>query len=363
MRNAPFLNLVLTIALVLMAGWLLVVGQSIILPIVTAVIVVYVLTTASEMMGRQPVLRQCPDYLRHLIVLLVFTAVLIGFVLVIQVTVGQIRSELPRYQANLQALIDRLADLGWIEDNPTLDDIVEVTLRRINLQSLFRSFLGGVTGFSLNFFLVALYAAFLLSERQSFQQKLKAALPAGDQARITAGIIEQMNAQIGNYLAAKTLVNAILGTVSYVMMWAMGVDFALFWALLIALFNYIPYLGGPMGVAPPVILSLAQWGAPLGTVVLCALLASAQAVIGTILDPTLVGRRVNLSPFMVLVALAVWGALWGLPGAILAVPMTAIIAIVCAAFDETRFIALLLAEKVRPEDQPGPGGPESRCDP
>jgi len=349
MRDAPFLNLVLAIALILMTGWLLVAGQSIVLPIVMAVIAVYVLTAASEVMGRLPILRQLPGYVRHLVVLLAFTATLIGFALVIQITVKQLILGLPRYQANLEVLIERLADQGWIENNQTLDEIIEVTLERINLQSLFLRLFSGLTSFSMSVLLVALYAAFLLGERRSFAQKLAAALPGGNQAKVTGQIVEQINSRIGDYLAAKTLINAILGTISYAIMWWMDVDFALFWALLIGLFNYIPYLGGPMGVAPPVILSLAQWGDPWRTLVLCGLLTLVQTVIGMILDPKLVGRQVNLSPFVVMAALAIWGALWGLAGAILAVPMTSIIAIVCAAFQPTRFVAVLLAEKVEGE--------------
>jgi len=346
MPNAPFLNLVLAIALILMTGWLLFAGQSIVLPIVTAIITVYILTTASELIGRQPVLRRLPGFVRHLVVLLIFTAALAGFALVVQITVRQLLIALPRYQTNLQMLMDQLVHQGWIEKHQTLQEILDLIVERINLHSLFRRLFNGLTSFGLNLFLVVLYAAFLLGERRSFGHKLAAALPVGNKAEVTGQIVEQINARIGDYLAVKTLINIILGILSYVIMWWMGVDFALFWALLIGLFNYIPYLGGPMGVAPPVILSFAQWGAPWNTLVLCGLLTLVQMVIGMILDPKLVGKQVNLSPFVVMIALAIWGALWGLPGAILAVPMTSIIAIVCAAFQPTRFVSVLLAEKV-----------------
>lgn len=349
MRGAPFLNLVLAVALALMTGWLLVAGKDIFLPIVMAIIAVYVLTTAAEALGRLPVLGRLPTFARHLAVLLAFTAALFGFALVVQVTVSQLVTALPRYQANLQALIDRLAESGWIQDNPTLEDVLDATLEKISLQSLFIRLLGGLTSFGLSAFLVALYAAFLLGERRDFGRKLAAALPLGDQAEVTGRIIGEINTRIGDYLAVKTLINAILGAVSFAILWWMGVDFALFWAVLIGLFNYIPYLGGVIGVAPPVILSLAQWGDPVQTIVLCALLTLAQTLIGTVLDPKLVGKQVNLSPFVVMVALSVWASLWGLPGAILAVPMTSIIAIVCGAFVSTRFIAVLLSEKVGDE--------------
>jgi predicted PurR-regulated permease PerM len=329
-----------------MTGWLLVIGQPVLLPIVTAIIVVYVLTTAAEALGRLPLLGRLPPVARQIVVLLGFTAALVGLALVVTVTVNQLLAALPRYQANLQAMIDRLADTGWIEDNPTLEDMIAATMERINLQRIFVGLLSGVTSVGLSIFLVALYAAFLLAEQRRFPDKLAAALPRVGQAEATARIVSQINRRIGDYLAIKTLINVILGAVSYAILWWMGVDFALFWAVMIGLFNYIPYLGGVIGVAFPVVLSLAQWGDPIPSLVLAALLTLAQTVIGTVLDPKLVGQQVNLSPFVVMVALAVWTALWGLPGAILAVPMTSIVAIICGAFDQTRFISVLLSEKV-----------------
>jgi predicted PurR-regulated permease PerM len=76
---------------------------------------------------------------------------------------------------------------------------------------------------------------------------------------------------------------------------------------------------------------------------------AAQAWVGNILEPRMIGRQLNLSPFVVLVALSVWSALWGLPGAILAIPMTSMLVIICAAFAPTRFVAVLLGGQ--PADQ------------
>jgi len=138
----------------------------------------------------------------------------------------------------------------------------------------------------------------------------------------------------------------MLGAVSYLVLWVMGIDFALFWAILIGLLNYIPYVGSYLGVLFPIALSLAQMGSLGLTLLLAVLLTLCQMVIGNVVEPRMIGRQLNLSPFIVLVALSVWTAIWGIPGAILAIPMTSIIAIILAGFKETRFIALLLAERI-----------------
>ncbi len=161
-----------------------------------------------------------------------------------------------------------------------------------------------------------------------------------------------INLQIRQYLAVKTLINLILGLVSYSILLLLGVDFTLFWAVTIALLNYIPYVGSYIGVAFPVILSLGQFASLPTTFVLLVLLTSAQVFVGNVLEPRWIGRQLNMSPFVVLVALSVWSALWGIPGAILAVPMTSILMIITSNFEATRFVAVLLSERVNVASRP-----------
>jgi AI-2 transport protein TqsA len=351
MPGAPFLNLFLAFGLVLMMGWLLIVGQAILLPIVLAVIAVYILTTAAEALGRVPVAGRLPLVIRHGLVLLSFTLAVGALALVVSVTLDQLVAVMPRYQQNLEVLAARVADFGGIE-NATWDEIVETTLGSLNLQAILLRLLGNLTSFGLTMFLVVVYAGFLMAERGRFAAKLAAAFPQRDQAELTARIVRDANRKIGDYLAVKTGINVILGAISFVILWGMGVDFALFWAVVIGLFNYIPYVGSIIGVTLPVILSLAQFGSLGTTAVLGALLIAAQTYVGNILEPRLIGRQLNLSPLVVLVALSVWTAIWGLPGAILAIPLTAMIAIICGAFGPTRFVAALLADQVEPDRRP-----------
>jgi len=203
-------------------------------------------------------------------------------------------------------------------------------------------------------FLVVIYAGFLMAERGTFQRKVSVALKDEAQAAKAMRVLTDINAQISQYLAVKTLINVILGSISFAILWLLGVDFALFWAIVIALLNYIPYVGSYLGVAFPVILSLGQFASIQTTLLVLALLVAAQTWVGNVLEPRWIGRQLNMSPFVVLVALSVWGAIWGIPGAILAIPMTSILIIVTSSFDSTRFIAILLSEKAENADDPEP---------
>ena len=123
----------------------------------------------------------------------------------------------------------------------------------------------------------------------------------------------------------------------------LGIEFALFWAVLIAFLNYIPYIGSLIGVLFPVLLSLAQFGelGMAGTVLVS--LTAAQVFVAAYLEPRMMGRAFNLSPFVVLLALAFWSTLWGLAGALLAVPLTASLVLLLAEIQTVRPIAVLLS--------------------
>jgi AI-2 transport protein TqsA len=93
-------------------------------------------------------------------------------------------------------------------------------------------------------------------------------------------------------------------------------------------------------------MSVVQFGSVQISLALAFLLTGAQMFVGNFLEPRLIGRKVNMSPFVVVVALSFWTAFWGIPGAVLAVPLTSMLAIILAAFDQTRPFAVLLAQDV-----------------
>jgi AI-2 transport protein TqsA len=194
---------------------------------------------------------------------------------------------------------------------------------------------------------VLLYASFLLIEQRSFDAKIAA---ISSDPRIVARIRQVtfgINSRIGAYLALKTFLSILLGATSWIAMALMGLEFAGFWAVLIALLNYIPYIGSFLGVLFPVTMSIVQFANPNDVVAVLLPLTALQFLIGNFLDPYVMGNSLNLSPFAILVSLAAWSALWGIPGAFLAVPITAIIAIVFSEFAGTRPIAVLLSRDGR----------------
>jgi predicted PurR-regulated permease PerM len=107
--------------------------------------------------------------------------------------------------------------------------------------------------------------------------------------------------------------------------------------------NYIPYVGSVLGVVVPALLALLSGPDSVSLFWLCVGLSVVQFLNGNLLDPYLMGNSLNLSPFIILFSLAVWSKLWGIPGALLAVPFAAVMLIVFQEFEGTRPLAVLLS--------------------
>jgi predicted PurR-regulated permease PerM len=279
----------------------------------------------------------------------VFSAALIGLAFVMLAYLIMANKEralalAPQFQESLLASIQRIAVHLGIEREPTWATLREDLLGRISLQRIVGSMLASVGSIVVTFVVVFLYATFLLLEHRGFETKL--AKLSDDPKRVARirEVIQAINRRIGSYLALKTVLSVLLGAVSWALMALWGLEFALLWAVLAAFLNFVPYIGSVLGVVFPVLMAVVQFGEPGTVLSLLLALIAAQFLIGNFLDPYVMGSSLNLSPFAILISLAVWSELWGIAGAFLAVPMTAIMTIVLSEFPGTRPVAVLLSK-------------------
>lgn len=334
-------------ALAIMIGWLLWIGKPVLVPILAAVIAVYILSAGVAWLSRLPVLRHAPGWLLRLVVLLGFTVAILLLGLIVTTNIARVVAAIPRYETNIEVLVARSARLLGLADEPNWATVRDATIGRIDVRQWVPFLLNSVKGFGGTLFLVVLYASFLFGERMKFVAKFRLATGGSPRGERAVELLLRINSRIGDYLLVKTTVNVVLGVLSYVVLRVIGIEFALFWALLIGVLNYIPYFGSLLGVLFPVGLSLAQFGSLGWAAFSLVTLTAVQVYVGAYLEPRLMGRAFNLSPLVVLLALAFWGALWGVPGAIFAVPLTSSLIIVLAEIGATRPAAIMLSSSGR----------------
>ncbi|MDX1667633.1 MAG: AI-2E family transporter, partial [Saprospiraceae bacterium] len=116
---------------------------------------------------------------------------------------------------------------------------------------------------------------------------------------------------------------------------------------LIFLLNFIPSIGSIVGTALPALFSLLQYQDGSRFLLVLLSISAIQLLVGNYLDPRMLGRSLNISPFVVLFSLALWGAIWGIIGMFLSVPIMVILVIILSEFPSSRPFAILLSEKGR----------------
>lgn len=334
--------------LLLCIGWLLHVGQEIFVPAVLGAVIMYIIVGLADAMGRLPgVGPALPSRLRYLFSIVAIGITCVLFAYLVMANKDRAMALAPQYQQSLLATIQQVAVHFGFETEPTWATLRQELIARINLQRLASSLLASVGSIVVTFVVVCMYATFLMLERGSFEAKL--ANLSDDPARVARirQVIVTINQRIGAYLALKTLLSLLLAVTSYVAMRLFGLEFAALWAVLIFFLNFIPYVGSVLGVVFPVLMTVVQFQDAGTVLTMLVVLTALQFGIGNFLDPWLMGNSLNLSPFAILVSLAVWSELWGVPGAFLAVPITAILTIVLSQFPGTRPIAVLLSSNGR----------------
>jgi predicted PurR-regulated permease PerM len=344
--NERFRALVHGTVFAVLVGWVLYLGRGILVPVAFGVMGLYVILGTARLLARMPGIGPALPMQAHYALT---TLVLLGALLLLgwlaMDSVDQLLARIPHYQAQIVAMAQQGAALLGIESEPSWEGIRDAVLAQVNLQRLAGSTLGWVASMIGGLAVVGLYVVFLMLERRHFDAKLDALSPDPQRGAQVRRIVTDVNSRIGTYLALKTALSVLLGFASWVVLAAMGVELAPFWALLIGLLNYVPYIGTVLGVALPVLFALLQFGDMRTALVLAGALSVVQFLNGNLLDPYLMGSSLNLSPFVILLCLAVWTALWGAPGAFLAVPVTASIVMVLAEFEGSRPIAVLLSKK------------------
>jgi predicted PurR-regulated permease PerM len=178
-------------------------------------------------------------------------------------------------------------------------------------------------------FTTVLVLYFLLVSGDIFLRRLVEVLPRFSSKRQAVDISEQIEEDISVYLVTITIMNAAVGVATAAAMYLCGVGDALLWGAVAFLLNYIPILGPLFGTGIFLLAGMLTFDSLWWALLPPALYFGIHLVEGEALTPMLLARRFTLNPVLVILALVFWFWMWGVPGAILAVPLLAILKIVC----------------------------------
>lgn len=326
----------------LIVGHLLIVARSLLIPLIFAIFIWYLLNTVVSDLLRIPKIGcLIPRWLALLIA--VFALFYLGFWLagIITGNVNEVIELAPRYQERFLTTMKEVDSHFSVDLSEHLDKWAS----KISLKGIFVAFYGVFTSFTSNMFLIVLYVIFLFLEQQVMRPKLKALFRKKEHLKVADSILSQIEQDTQTYVGIKTLMSLVTAVICWLIMKGVGLDFSEFWAILIFFLNFIPNIGPIISTIFPAILAVIQFPPqwwPVAVVVVGV--STVQCMVGNFAEPKLMGSHLNLSPFVILVTLAVWGQLWGVVGMFLSVPMTVILMIIFSHFERTKPFAVLLSE-------------------
>lgn len=327
--------------LVWIIGYLLIIGRSLLIPIVIAVFIWHLLNTIKAGINQTPFVgSRLPSWLSMFLAFLVVAILIKILIDIITNNVQEVLAASPRYQENLTKIFNMLDQRFHVKALATVDNFV----KNLSVQGILVNIYGVFTTITSSAVLIALYVGFMFVEQHFFRQKLDALFPQAEHRQLVNNIITHIVKDTQIYLGLKSLLSLITATASWVIMKSVGLDFAEFWALLIFFLNFIPNIGAIVATAFPALLALVQFESWIPFIIITSGIVAIQFVIGNLVEPRFLGKSLNLSALVILFALALWGAVWGILGMFLSVPITVMMMIIFAHFDATRPMAIMLSQ-------------------
>lgn len=329
------------LVLVWIVGYLLIAGRSLLIPLVIAVLIWHLLNTMYSSI-QQLSFRgfHLPPWLAGIASLLMLVIMVKVLVNILSDNVTEVIAASGRYQENLIRIFNKIDSWFHIKILANFDSF----LRSLSVQGILLNIYGVFTTITGSAVLILLYVIFLFVEQHFFWQKMEALFPQREHRALVHNIITHIIQDTQTWLGLKTLLSLVTATTSWIIMKWVGLDFAEFWALLIFFLNFIPNIGAIVATAFPALLALIQFESQVPFLIITTGIITIQFVAGNVLEPRYLGKSLNLSPLVILFALALWGTIWGILGMFLSVPITVMMMIVFAHFDKTRPVAILLSQ-------------------
>ena len=282
------------------------------------------------------------------VLLIVLAITLTGLVLftLIGASVQEFMRTAPLYQQKLNELTS--GGVAWLAARGidlSLSGLGDI-LNPGRAMRLAQTMLAGFGAILTNTFFILLTVVFMLLEASSFPSKLRRMLRDPDRSLTQ---FTRFFESVKRYMSIKTLISIGTGALAFVWLWLLGVDYALLWGVLTFLLNYIPNIGSIIASVLPTLLALVQLGPAAAAATLGGYLVI-NFVMGSILEPRIMGRGVGLSTLVVFLSLIFWGWLLGPVGMLLSVPLTMMVKIAAEGSDDTRWLAVLLASEAAVAD-------------
>jgi AI-2 transport protein TqsA len=343
-RSSGFRRLITaacSLAISIAVYYILSLGRHFFVPLIISFLAVYLVDILSRLVGRIHIGgRKIPKLLTVILSFVLIFGVGSALASIVANNAFHVAAAAPKYQARLQQLQTQVFSQFGLEEPPEMLGL----FRSLDLKGFFTDLARSVADLLESAVLVLIYALFMLVELRSLPAKLTALFPDRVRRQRVVLVMQRIDRDIHTYLGVKTAVSLTTALLAYILMRIVGLDFSEFWALLIFILHFIPTIGVILATVFPTLLAAVQFD-HIGPCLAVGIGITAIAMLmGNIVEPNIMGETLNLSPLTVIIALILWGTVWGIVGAFLCVPLTVILVIVLSNFRATRWVSILLSK-------------------
>lgn len=316
--------------------------EEYVIPFIFAMLVWFIIHEAREYLVRIPfVAKKVPVWAQSTFSFLFMNVVLFVVGKMLYASMSNLSDGLEAYQANLLNAMHELNELVGVDLAAHMISYVKDS----DFTEFISMMIDTTTTLFGDAFLILIYLIFLLVEETIFDRKMAAFYPNEKEREKKFSLLNKMDKNIGRYLLLKTFVSFITGMLSYLVLLMFGIDSPFFWAMMIFVLNYIPTVGSLIATLFPAFFAILQFGELAPFVYVLVSVGVIQVIVGNIIEPKMMGNSLNMSSLVVILSLTIWGAIWGVMGMILSVPITVMMIIVCEEIPSLRFVAIALSEK------------------
>ncbi len=341
-----------TIALMIIAFavvlFLLVQARFLLISLAVAIILFSLTSDVIRWIARQRIWRvRVPNWLASIAALLLISTSLL---LVSSILLAQLNTVLTTTLSYAERAPSAVASLfSWLGED--VERAVLTSLNSVELSGYVRTIASQAGNVMQGTVLVILFVGFLFAERIWFDVKMSNFFNNEAQAERARKIVISIIHRVNYYLLVKTVVSLITGAMVYVVASFFGIELALALGILTFILNYIPNIGSIVSTGMVALVGFVETGEPTSTALLFVITGIIQFMNGNVIDPWLMGRALRLSSFGIIMSLAFWGAVWGIPGMFLSVPIMVMMLVICSHVPGLRGVAILLSREGLPEDE------------
>lgn len=325
---------ILTAVLVIGSTIILTMGDML-LPVLASIVIAYLLEGVVRRMQYYGSKRLTAVVLVFCVFVAFLVFIFFGVAPLVSSQLSELFTELPRYLTQGQQLLLRLPEVYPFVSAEQVKELIDVINREITglgsqIVSLSFSSIPSLITFAVYVFLVPVLVFLFMKDKERIWSWFGSILPSN--RTLVSQVSDEMDLQLGKYIRGKFWEIMVVGIVTYIGFYILGLKYALLLSVLVGLSVLVPYIGAAVVTIPVVLIAFFQWGWTNEFFWVVGFFGISQALDGTVLVPWLFSGLVNLHPIAIIVSVLVFGGLWGFWGVFFAIPLATLVSAVLHAW-------------------------------